>query len=251
MGFFFKRLETYTEVTPTAAMTDIITEIMVEALAIFGIATKELRRRSASEIPIGCLWISTELCVEKFLRKLAGMTALEDALKRLDNLTQEEARMALTEVLRITHSVSDDVKVVIGGTRGVFNQSTIPSDIYTFRWKRGKGGGEGSKINYPTDRKQCGRSYVFVIPDLAVARYSHLNSLTGNQLKQVLRTWLSPADPSTNHNIARKAQHKGTAVWFFQGSIFIEWKSTGSLLWIHGKRAFLSASFGLALSDSH
>ncbi|KAH9018461.1 hypothetical protein EDB84DRAFT_1231526, partial [Lactarius hengduanensis] len=47
--------------------------------------------------------------------------------------------------------------------------------------------------------------------------------------------WLSPADPSTNHNIARKAQHKGTAVWFFQGSIFIEWRSTGSLLWIHGK----------------
>ncbi|KAH9015066.1 ankyrin repeat-containing domain protein [Lactarius hengduanensis] len=24
-------------------------------------------------------------------------------------------------------------------------------------------------------------------------------------------------------------------MWFFQGSIFIEWKSTGSLLWIHGK----------------
>ncbi|KAH9029584.1 ankyrin repeat-containing domain protein [Lactarius pseudohatsudake] len=56
-----------------------------------------------------------------------------------------------------------------------------------------------------------------------------------NQIKWLLRAWLSPADPSTNHNIARKAQHKGTAVWFFQGSIFIEWKSTGSLLWIHGK----------------
>jgi hypothetical protein len=51
MGFFFKRLETYTEVTPTAAMTDIITEIMVEVLIIFGIATKELRRGSASEFP--------------------------------------------------------------------------------------------------------------------------------------------------------------------------------------------------------
>src|ERR1700677_518676 len=58
---------------------------------------------------------------------------------------------------------------------------------------------------------------------------------------QLLRAWLSPSDPSTNHNTARKAQHKGTAVWFFQGSIFIEWKSTGSPLWIHGKRAFLSA----------
>ena len=55
MGFFFKRLETYTELTPTAAMTDIITEIMVEVLTIFGIATKELRRGSASEFRIGRL----------------------------------------------------------------------------------------------------------------------------------------------------------------------------------------------------
>jgi hypothetical protein len=55
IGFFFKRLETYTELTPTAAMTDIITEIMVEVLMIFGIATKELMRGSASRFPIGCL----------------------------------------------------------------------------------------------------------------------------------------------------------------------------------------------------
>ncbi|KAH9048907.1 ankyrin repeat-containing domain protein [Lactarius hengduanensis] len=54
-------------------------------------------------------------------------------------------------------------------------------------------------------------------------------------LIQLLRAWLSPSDPSTNHNIARRAQHEGTAVWFFQGSVFIEWKSIGSLLWIHGK----------------
>jgi hypothetical protein len=57
-------------------------------------------------------------------------------------------------------------------------------------------------------------------------------------------------DPSTNHNIAQKAQHKGTAVWFFQGSIFIEWKSTGSLLWIYGKRAFLSPFVRLAPSHT-
>ena len=35
-------------------MTDIITQIMVEVLKIFGIATKELRRGSASEFRIGC-----------------------------------------------------------------------------------------------------------------------------------------------------------------------------------------------------
>jgi hypothetical protein len=59
--------------------------------------------------------ISTELHVEKFLKKLAGRTDLEDAVKRLDHLTQEEARMALAEVLRITHKVSDGVNVVIEG----------------------------------------------------------------------------------------------------------------------------------------
>ena len=43
---------------------------------------------------------------------MAGRTDLEDALKKLDRLTQEEARMALAEVLRVTHSVRDGVKVV-------------------------------------------------------------------------------------------------------------------------------------------
>ncbi len=65
--------------------------------------------------------------------------------------------------------------------------------------------------------------------------------LTENQLRQDLRRWLSPPDPSTNHNIACNAHHEGTATWFFEGKGYNEWKSTGSesdsLLWIHGKRA--------------
>ena len=58
--------------------------------------------------------MSAELGLEKFLRKLAGRTDLEDALKRLDRLTQEEVRMAVAENLRVTHSVRDEVKVVEG-----------------------------------------------------------------------------------------------------------------------------------------
>jgi hypothetical protein len=61
--------------------------------------------------------------------------------------------------------------------------------------------------------------------------------ITGNQLRDNLLRWLSPPDPSTNHNIACKAHHNGTAEWFFRGSIFNQWKTTGSFLWIHGKRA--------------
>ena len=45
---FFKRLETYTEVPPTNAMTNMIVEIMVEVLNIFAIATKEMKQGRAS-----------------------------------------------------------------------------------------------------------------------------------------------------------------------------------------------------------
>ena len=78
---------------------------------------------------------------------------------------------------------------------------------------------------------------------LPVSRSSRSNTLTGNQLKQLPRAtrWLSPADPSTNHIIVRKVHSEGTTVWFCKGKIFIEWKSTGRLLWIHGKRTFRSA----------
>ena len=79
--------------------------------------------------------------------------------------------------------------------------------------------------------------------NLAVSLCSCLSLLTGNQLIQLLLRWLSPSDPSTNHNIARKAQHRGTAAWFFQDSISVEWKSTGSLLWIYGRSAFFSQRF--------
>jgi hypothetical protein len=47
---FFKRLETYTEVPPTEAMTDINVKIMVEVLNILAIATKETKQGRTSEL---------------------------------------------------------------------------------------------------------------------------------------------------------------------------------------------------------
>ena len=96
------------------------------------------------------------------------MTDLEDALKTLDRLTQEEARIANAEVLRITQSIRDGVKVVHGkveevgdkvedvgekvedvadqvkciddkvqvvihGTRATSSQLQDPANAYTFR----------------------------------------------------------------------------------------------------------------------
>ncbi|KAH9044057.1 hypothetical protein EDB83DRAFT_1575968 [Lactarius deliciosus] len=53
--------------------------------------------------------------------------------------------------------------------------------------------------------------------------------------RKILKEWVFPPDPSTNHDVAYELHHGGTAQWFFQGGMFDEWKSTGSFLWIHGK----------------
>ncbi len=47
---FFKRLEAYTEVPQTAAMTDIIVKIMVEVLSILAITTEVIKQGQASTL---------------------------------------------------------------------------------------------------------------------------------------------------------------------------------------------------------
>ncbi|KAH9073562.1 hypothetical protein EDB83DRAFT_82556 [Lactarius deliciosus] len=172
---FFKRLETYTEVPPTAAMTDIIVKIMVEVLGILAISTKEIKQGRT----------------KKYLKKLAGRMELEDALKRLDKLTQEEARMAAAQLLKIAHNIENKVTRVIDD----------------------------------------GKEATAILQQAA----SSVDSVKWTQMRQELRKWVTPPDPSTNHNIACDASHRQTADWFFEGSKIKEWKFTGSLLWIHGK----------------
>ena len=46
---FFRRLEIYIEVPLTMEMKDIVIEIMVEVLAILGIATKEIKQGRMSK----------------------------------------------------------------------------------------------------------------------------------------------------------------------------------------------------------
>ena len=85
------------------------------------------------------------------------------------------------------------------------------------------------------------RDQKFVPPSRCYRAISRLTMLTGNQAKERVRTWLSPPDPSTNHNHARETQQRGTARWFLQGSTFCEWKKNGSILWIRGNRAPFSS----------
>ena len=54
------------------------------------------------------------------MKKLIGKKEMEDALKRLDRLTHDEARMAAAETLRLTHVVDNKVTSLINGTSSMF-----------------------------------------------------------------------------------------------------------------------------------
>ena len=53
-----------------------------------------------------------KLCSEKYAKKLIGRTDIEDTLKRLDKLTQEEAWMGIAQNLKATHTVGESVRGV-------------------------------------------------------------------------------------------------------------------------------------------
>ena len=129
--------------------------------------------------------------------------------------------MAAEKVLNVAYTVD--------GAQYTFNQSLKFDQLNSPRWGRGKG-------RHAANSHRGRSSETYVISESH--RYSECRStiVAGNQLRQDLHRWLSPPDPSTNHNIACRAHHKRTATWFIQGRIFNKWKSTSSFLWIHGKR---------------
>ena len=96
------------------------------------------------------------------------------------------------------------------------------------------------------DSKQTGRPKPFVISLLCPLWSESAHTLTVIQSRQEAVNWLSPPDPSVNYYIARDTHHKGTTKWFIESSTFKDWKKSGSLLWIHGKRMFPPAlNFGV------
>ncbi|KAF8264934.1 hypothetical protein EI94DRAFT_1702879 [Lactarius quietus] len=122
---FFRRLETYTEVPTTEAMKDIIVKIMVQVLELFAIVTKEMGQGRASESNPDDTFPVAERDLEKYLKKLIGRKDIEDALDRMDRLTQEEARMATAQVLKLAHLVKDSVEMVSDKLKGVDDKVNV------------------------------------------------------------------------------------------------------------------------------
>ncbi|KAH8985141.1 hypothetical protein EDB92DRAFT_1950166 [Lactarius akahatsu] len=198
MEYFFRRLEKYIDVRPTAAMTDIIVKIMVELISILGMVTKEIRQgRTSMPFPFD-ISPETDHRVVRYLKKLIGRKDVEDALQRLDQLTQEEARMAAVEALTITRDIDERVRSV-----------------------------ENKVGSVTKDIKENGVAIQQVV--------NQVSDLNRNELRMKLRKWIAPPDPSVNYNTASDAHHESTAAWCTKGITLADWKTSGSLIWIHGK----------------
>ncbi|KAH9041212.1 hypothetical protein EDB85DRAFT_1832260, partial [Lactarius pseudohatsudake] len=207
---FFRRLEEYSEVPTTEAMKDTIVKIMVEVLGIFGIVTKEMKQGRT----------------KRYLKKLIGRRDVEDALVRLDRLTQQELQMAIVQVLKVAHDVKAGVQTVGEQVQGVDDKVNLAV--------------EGTFIALATHKYHLTTMETRALLQQTASNIDAESRewfFSRSRVRKDHRAWLSPPDPSTNQNIASTTQHEGTATWFFQGSIFVGWKSksTTSLLWIHGK----------------
>ena len=116
---FCVRLETYTNVPLTPAMTNKMVQITVEILDILATATKEMKRSRASEFDLSLTFLEANIDSGKFVKRVMGWTKLEDGLKTLDKLTNEEVALASAHLLRITHNIDNNVKGVDEGVRRV------------------------------------------------------------------------------------------------------------------------------------
>ena len=62
---------------------------------------------------------------EKILKKLVGRKDVEDALQKLDTLTNEETSMTLARNLKVTHDVDRSVAEIKVLTEGIGNDGNL------------------------------------------------------------------------------------------------------------------------------
>ena len=120
---FFRRLEKYTEVAPNQGMVNTMSAIMVEALNFIGKATKEIKQgRTSKRFLYRNTFPPTNSFTEKYLKKLMGMNDIENALMKLDRLTQEEAVMAAAQLLEVTNRIENRVEGIADNVLVVDNR---------------------------------------------------------------------------------------------------------------------------------
>ena len=113
------RLNVYTEMPLTDGMMDILVRIMVEVLSVLALATKQIKLGRLSKCILFYYFVLSQDVSEKFAKVLLkGGGDIEAVLQRLDRLTQEEARMTVTQTLEVVYGLVNNVKLVMDSASG-------------------------------------------------------------------------------------------------------------------------------------
>jgi hypothetical protein len=115
LGNFLKRLQIYTTIPPSPMMTDLIVKIMVELLSLLALATKKYKEGRFSKCAVIYTLPVAQCATVQLIKKLLEDREIDDALQRLDRLTQEEVRMAVAQTLGVVHGLLDNVKYLMEG----------------------------------------------------------------------------------------------------------------------------------------
>jgi hypothetical protein len=133
---FLNRLDIYTKIPPTIAMTEVVVKILVELLAILALATKHIKQGKPSESVFGDVSYNLTRCnAEKLLKKLLGEKEVEAVLQRLDRLTVDEARITAAQTLQVVHGLFQNMKKVMDGEQYTRVVTRWMLNILPFRWR--------------------------------------------------------------------------------------------------------------------
>ncbi|KAI0278214.1 hypothetical protein BGY98DRAFT_1096891 [Russula aff. rugulosa BPL654] len=188
----------------------------------------------------------TNYKARKIYERLMGKTEVEDALERLNMLTQEENLMTVARTFEATHDVNVNVKATQELTQHVDTKVTVIEEglqqvdgnvmvtqELTHHIDDNVMDQDHKSTTIHTDVEVINERTRTIDDNVKVTK-DVMDDLRRNQSRSELRRWLSPPNPSVNHNTAHDTQHDGTANWFIQGPAFDGWKTNGSLLWIRG-----------------
>jgi len=82
---------------------------MAQVLSVLALSTKEMKQTRISGSIYWVFSFMADCETEKFMKRIAGRTDVEDALERLDMLTKEENLMTAARNLEVTHQVNVNV----------------------------------------------------------------------------------------------------------------------------------------------
>ncbi|KAI0263297.1 hypothetical protein BC834DRAFT_327603 [Gloeopeniophorella convolvens] len=103
IGGFLARLGIYERAPLPVPIAEVVVKVVAEMLSIFALATKEIEQGR----------------LKKFGKTLLGDKRIEDALKRMDTLTQEEQRTVAAQTYSNTAAIKGDVRQVLSNQDSV------------------------------------------------------------------------------------------------------------------------------------